>query len=52
MIYKVYRRLETGEEMLLASFEDLERAKELIASLVEEWPGDYFVTDSTSSCDG
>jgi hypothetical protein len=52
MIYKVFRKLETGELLVLASFEDLDRAKQLIASLEEHWPGDYFVRDSLSNPDG
>ena len=52
MIYKVFRKLETGELLPLASFEDLDRAKQLIASLEEHWPGDYFVMDSIANADG
>ncbi len=52
MIYNVFRKLETGELLPLASFEDLDRAKQLIASLEEHWPGDYFVRDSASNPDG
>jgi hypothetical protein len=51
MAYKIFRKLETGELLLLASFDDLDQAKELVQSLNEHWPGDYSVQDSVSGAD-
>lgn len=51
MVYKIFRKLETGELLMLASSDNLDQAKQLVESLNEHWPGDYSVQDSTSQAD-
>jgi hypothetical protein len=51
MAYKIFRKLETGELLLVASFDDLDQAKQLVESLNEHWPADYSVQDSVSAAD-
>jgi hypothetical protein len=48
--YRVVRKLEDGQEVFVASRKDLLEAEQLIASLMECWPGDYSIqgTDSLS----
>jgi hypothetical protein len=47
--YKVVRRLEDGQVLLIASRKDLEEARRLIESLRAEWPGDYSIGDACKS---
>jgi hypothetical protein len=41
--YRVVRKLEDGQEVFVAGRKDLREAEQLIASLIECWPGDYSI---------
>jgi hypothetical protein len=41
--YKIFRVLEDGQQMFVASFDDIDEARNLVASLKEIWPGDYSI---------
>jgi hypothetical protein len=43
--YRVFRTLMNGEEMLVASRNDMADATHLLESLKRYWPGDYSVRD-------
>jgi hypothetical protein len=49
MAYKLILKQENGDVMLLATVDDLERAKQLLESFKENWPGDYSIVDSESN---
>jgi hypothetical protein len=44
--YDIFHKLETGELVWLASFDDLSEANKLRESLREHWPADNVVKDS------
>jgi hypothetical protein len=41
--YRVVRKLEDGQELFVASRNEFIEAEQLIASLMECWPGDYLI---------
>ena len=48
MTYKIVRRVEGGELLDLATEEDFSKAKQLLESFQEHFPGDYLIQDSVS----
>jgi len=44
--YIVYRKLETGEVLWIASRNTLREARDLAASLDAHWPGRYLIRES------
>jgi hypothetical protein len=51
MTYTIFRRLETGELLRVATRDDLSEAEQLAQSLHEFWPADYSVLDSRSAAE-
>jgi len=49
MTFKLIRKLENGDVMVLATVDDLKRGKQLLESFKEHWPGDYSIVDSKSN---
>lgn len=47
-MYKVVRKIETDEPLVIATLDDLNEAKQLLEQFKEHWPGDYSIQDSTS----
>jgi len=45
-VYKVFRKLEDGKFLLVASRDNREEALQLVTALNTHWPGDYIVRDS------
>jgi len=45
-MYKVVRRTETGEVIILATLDDLNRAKQTLEDFKQHWPGDYSIQES------
>ena len=41
--YRILRRLGNGEQLLVASHDELKQAEQLKESLNRHWPGDYSV---------
>ena len=48
-MYKVVRKVENGETVVIATVDDLKKAKQVLKEFKEHWPGDYSVQESTSS---
>jgi CBS domain-containing protein len=42
-VYRVFRRLENGESLHVASHDELERAVKLVGELKSLWPGQYLI---------
>ena len=51
MSYTIFRKLETGELLRVATREDLTEAERLAQALDEYWPADYSVLDSWSAAE-
>jgi hypothetical protein len=47
-MYKVVRKIETDEPLLIATLDDLNEAKQLLEQFKEHWPGDYSIQESAS----
>jgi hypothetical protein len=47
--YRIVRKLEDGQEVFVASRNNLVEAKTLADSLIEYWPGDYSIQGPESS---
>ena len=45
-MYRVFRQLESGEFVHVASRDELEQAVQLMEALNTHWPGEYVVRDS------
>jgi LPS sulfotransferase NodH len=45
-VYRVFRQLESGEFVHVASRDELEQAVQLMEALNTHWPGEYVVRDS------
>ena len=45
-MYTVYRKLENGEFLHLASRDELEEAVQLVKAFKVHWPAEYVVRDS------
>jgi hypothetical protein len=45
-VYSVFKQLENGEFVHVASRNDLEQAVQLVETLNANWPGEYEVRDS------
>jgi hypothetical protein len=43
--FDIFRKLETGEVVSIASRSSLEEATELLNSLQQQWPGDYSIRE-------
>jgi hypothetical protein len=48
-VYSVFRKLENGEFLHVASRDELGQALQLVEALSVHWPGDYAVRDSEGS---
>ena len=46
--YKIVRTLEDGQRVQVATFQDLNKARGLVASLNEYWPGAYAIVPSSA----
>ncbi len=46
--YKIVRTLEDGQRVQVATFRDIDKARGLVASLNEYWPGAYSIVPSSS----
>jgi hypothetical protein len=46
--YKIVRTLEDGQRVQVATLQDIDRARGLVASLKEYWPGAYSIVPSGS----
>ena len=51
MSYTIFRKLETGELLRVATRDDLREAKQLAQSLHEYWPAEYPVLDAQSAAE-
>ena len=47
-MYKVLRKMESGETVLIADVQDLNQAKQLAEDFNDHWPGDYRIQESFS----
>ena len=45
-MYTVFKQIENGEFVHVASRDELEEALQLVAALNADWPGEYEVRDS------
>lgn len=45
-VFRVFRQLENGEFVHVASRDELEQAVQLVEALNAHWPGEYVVRDS------
>jgi hypothetical protein len=50
-VYNIYRELADGQQLWVASYDDLKQAKQLKESLNRHWPGDYLIQESVSKDD-
>jgi hypothetical protein len=48
-MYKVVRKVENGEILLIATVDDLKKANQLLREFKEHWPGDYSIQEAASS---
>ncbi len=46
--YKIVRTLEDGQRVQVATFQDINKARGLVASLNEYWPGAYAIVPSSA----
>lgn len=46
--YKIVRTLEDGQRVQVATFQDIDKAEGLLASLNEYWPGAYAIVPSSA----
>jgi hypothetical protein len=46
--YEIVRTLEDGQRVQVATLHDLNKARGLVASLTEYWPGAYSIVQSSS----
>ena len=46
--YKIVRTLEDGQRVQVGIFEDVNKARGLVAALSEYWPGGYSIVPSSS----
>ena len=51
MSYTVFRKLETGELLQVATRDDLREAERLAQALDQYWPADYPVLDAPSAAE-
>ena len=51
MTYTIFRKLETGELLRVATRDDLREAEQLAQSLHEYWPAEYSVLDRQSAAE-
>lgn len=47
-MYKVVRKIENGEPVVIATVADLNKAKQVLEEFREHWPGDYSIQESAS----
>jgi hypothetical protein len=50
-IYKILRELGNGEQLLVASHDELKQAEQLKVSLNRHWPGNYSIQETASTTD-
>ena len=51
-MYSVFTRLGDGELLLIASFEELKQASQLVKDLREHFPYEYLIRDSVGNIVG
>jgi hypothetical protein len=51
VVYKVFRKLETGELLEVARKDGVNEAKQLVESFSQHWPGDYLIQNAESCTD-
>jgi hypothetical protein len=44
--YRIFRKLESEEFLLMASRDSLEEAEQLVESFREHWPGEYVIREN------
>jgi hypothetical protein len=45
-MYKVVRKIETNEPLVIATVDDLNKAKQVLRDFKEHWPAEYSIQDS------